>query len=115
MNYSCQEEADFYEGHPPEEEPEPTPPMTTIEKDEELEKFISERMKKFKDEMAGLYILDAMREVAAFSAKRAREKAIEECKIIVNQNFKPHQAEGDWGNAGDTAENIQKQLAELKS
>jgi putative alpha-1,2-mannosidase len=99
--------------------------MTTtqefVEKDE-LEKFIEKEARASSQNLwngdSGFSVeqmKNGLHRVAAFSAKRAREKAIEECQAIVSRNFKPHQAEGDWGNAGDTAENIQKQLAELKS
>jgi hypothetical protein len=68
--------------------------MITIEKDAELEKFIKGIVEKF--HIGGTYadikdyggvterarvgfLVSQLQEVAAFSAKRAREKAIEEC------------------------------------
>ena len=68
--------------------------MTTIEKDE-LDKFIEawsqDNSEMLKDEhwweWQKDYMFDLARKTAAFSAKRAREKAIEECKSALSPCF----------------------------
>ncbi len=64
-----------------------------VEKDEELERFIEECISK-KESLCTYYkecgfpkyaVKDMMENVAAFSAKRSREKFIEECVAVVKK------------------------------
>jgi hypothetical protein len=67
--------------------------MTTIEKDEELEKLINYKLNHWVDDFQEIEqdnqdnIKKVCRMVAAFSAKRSREKAIEECKSALSPCF----------------------------
>jgi hypothetical protein len=82
MTYSCQAEADFYEGHP---EPEEEMPAPATDRDEELEQFIeaqtkgsSQNLWNGDDGFSVGQLRSACERVAAFASSRAREKAIDE-------------------------------------